>query len=54
MSLLADVAIALAIAAVVLIFVPGLAVAGLIAIGVLVVCGISLLVGRRRAGRGLR
>lgn len=45
----ADAAIAVALAALVLILSPGVAVAGLVAIVALIVCGISLLLDRRRA-----
>jgi len=49
--LLIDTALAVALAAIVLIVAPGLAVAGIIAVLVLFVCGISFGVGRVRRGR---
>ena len=55
-SLLVDVGIALLIGALVLLLSPGLAVAGIIALAIAVVCGISLLWSamrtRRRRRRG--
>jgi hypothetical protein len=50
-TLLADVGLAALVAVVVLIISPGLAVTGMIALLVLLICGVSLLVGSRRARR---
>jgi hypothetical protein len=57
-TLVADAVIAVALAALVLIVVPGLAIVGMLAILVLVICGVSFLldvkrvrVGRRHAPR---
>jgi hypothetical protein len=49
-TLLIDVGIAVAVAVIVLIVSPGLAITAIIAILVLLVCGISLLFDARRAG----
>lgn len=50
-TLLIDLAIAAVVAIVVLIISPGLAVTAIIALIVLVICGVSLLVSKRRARR---
>jgi hypothetical protein len=47
-----DAGVAVAVAAVVLILAPGLAVAGMIAIFVLLLCGLSLALDARAARRG--
>jgi hypothetical protein len=52
--LVADLAIAVAVAVIVLIISPGYAISGLLAIIVLLVCGVSLLRERRGGGRRLR
>lgn len=49
-----DLAIAVAVAVIVLIISPGYAISGLLAIIVLLICGVSLLRERRGAARGAR
>ena len=49
-----DVVLALLLAALVLIVSPGIAVTGMIAVFVLVVCGLSIMIGRRRRRRPRR
>jgi hypothetical protein len=55
-TLIVDAGVAVAVAALVLILAPGLAVAGMIAIFVLLVCGLSLALdaGAARRGRARR
>ncbi len=50
-TLLVDVGLAALVAVVVLIISPGLAVTGIVALLVLLICGVSLLVASRRARR---
>jgi uncharacterized protein HemY len=52
--LLFDVAVALALAGLVLILAPGLAVVAIVAVVALVVCGVSFAVGRWRRRRARR
>ncbi len=52
--LMVDLAIAVAVAVIVLIISPGYAISGLLAIIVLLVCGISLMRERRAGGRRVR
>jgi hypothetical protein len=51
-TLIVDAGVAVAVAALVLIVAPGLAVAGMIAIFVLLLCGLSLALDARAARRG--
>lgn len=47
-----DVVIAIVIAAVILVLEPGVAIAAILALGLLLVCGVSLVVRRRRPRPG--